>query len=56
MRSQYSEKMVGYMACSLLLREGDDLLRLIINSIKVRAAPNNATRRDATQLRASHLF
>jgi hypothetical protein len=28
--------MVGYMACSLLLREGDDLLRLIINSIKVR--------------------
>jgi AP-2 complex subunit alpha len=31
---RYSEKMVGYMACSLLLREGDELLRLIINSIK----------------------
>mmetsp|Transcript_2698 Transcript_2698/g.7705 ORF Transcript_2698/g.7705 Transcript_2698/m.7705 type:complete len:1005 (+) Transcript_2698:224-3238(+) len=31
---KYSEKMVGYMACSLLLREGDELLRLIINSIK----------------------
>ena len=31
---KYSEKSVGYAWCALMLREGDDLLRLIINSIR----------------------
>ena len=32
---KYSEKSVGYAWCALMLREGDELLRLIINSIRV---------------------
>ena len=32
--SKYSEKAVGYAWCALMLREGDELLRLIINSIR----------------------
>lgn len=32
---KYSEKSVGYSWCALMLREGDELLRLIINSIRV---------------------
>ena len=31
---KYSEKSVGYAWCALMLREGDELLRLIINSIR----------------------
>jgi len=31
---RYSEKSVGYAWCALMLREGDELLRLIINSIR----------------------
>eukprot|EP00798_Chlamydomonas_sp_ICE-L_P020227 gene20227-26980_t len=31
---KYKDKQVGYMACSLLLREDDDFLRLAINGIK----------------------
>jgi AP-2 complex subunit alpha len=30
---KYSDKQVGYMACSLLLQENDDFLRLAINAI-----------------------
>eukprot|EP00322_Chrysochromulina_rotalis_P022706 CAMPEP_0115844158 /NCGR_PEP_ID=MMETSP0287-20121206/8689_1 /TAXON_ID=412157 /ORGANISM="Chrysochromulina rotalis, Strain UIO044" /LENGTH=666 /DNA_ID=CAMNT_0003297885 /DNA_START=53 /DNA_END=2050 /DNA_ORIENTATION=+ len=32
--ARYSEKSVGYAWCALMLREGDELLRLIINSIR----------------------
>ena len=32
--AKYSEKSVGYAWCALMLREGDELLRLIINSIR----------------------
>ena len=32
---KYSEKSVGYAWCALMLREGDELLRLIINSIRL---------------------
>jgi len=31
---KYSEKSVGYAWCALMLREGDELLRFIINSIR----------------------
>ncbi len=32
--SKYSEKSAGYLACSLLLTENDDLLRLTVNVIR----------------------
>ena len=32
--AKYSEKSVGYAWCALMLREGDELIRLIINSIR----------------------
>lgn len=32
--SKYSEKQIGYLAITLLLNEEDDLIRLVINSIK----------------------
>ncbi|DBA96016.1 hypothetical protein WJX77_003113 [Trebouxia sp. C0004] len=32
--NKYAEKQVGYMACSVLLTEKDEFLRLIINSIR----------------------
>ena len=32
--NKYSEKTAGYLACSLLLRENDDVLRLIVNVLK----------------------
>uniref|UniRef100_A0A7S4F9F0 AP-2 complex subunit alpha n=1 Tax=Chrysotila carterae TaxID=13221 RepID=A0A7S4F9F0_CHRCT len=38
---RYSEKSVGYAWCALMLREGDDLLRLIINSIRVDLISKN---------------
>ena len=31
---RYAEKQVGYLATSLLLHEGDDFLRLVINSVR----------------------
>eukprot|EP00698_Gefionella_okellyi_P013301 TRINITY_DN3633_c0_g1_i1.p1 TRINITY_DN3633_c0_g1~~TRINITY_DN3633_c0_g1_i1.p1 ORF type:complete len:972 (+),score=252.79 TRINITY_DN3633_c0_g1_i1:239-2917(+) len=31
---KYSEKQIGYLACTLLLNEEDDLARLIINSVQ----------------------
>jgi AP-2 complex subunit alpha len=38
---RYSEKSVGYAWCALMLREGDELLRLIINSIRVDLISRN---------------
>mmetsp|Transcript_40767 Transcript_40767/g.67711 ORF Transcript_40767/g.67711 Transcript_40767/m.67711 type:complete len:987 (-) Transcript_40767:172-3132(-) len=38
---KYSEKSVGYAWCALMLREGDELLRLIINSIRVDLISKN---------------
>nr|ALD47967.1 adaptor protein complex 2 subunit alpha [Emiliania huxleyi] len=38
---KYSEKSVGYAWCALMLREGDELLRLIINSIRVDLISRN---------------
>jgi AP-2 complex subunit alpha len=32
--TKYSEKQIGYLAVTLLLTENDDLLRLVINSIR----------------------
>ena len=39
--NRYSEKSVGYSWCALMLREGDELLRLIINSIRVDLISTN---------------
>lgn len=39
--TKFSEKTCGYMACSLLLDETHELLRLIIQSIKRDLTPNN---------------
>lgn len=33
-RTRYSEKNVGYIAVSLLLRSGDHMMTLVINSIR----------------------
>ena len=38
---RYSEKSVGYAWCALMLKEGDELLRLIINSIRVDLISKN---------------
>lgn len=38
---RYSEKSVGYAWCALMLREGDALLRLFINSIRVDLISKN---------------
>jgi len=38
---RYSEKSVGYAWCALMLREGDALLRLFINSIRVDLISRN---------------
>ena len=40
---KYSEKSVGYAWCALMLREGDELLRLIINSIRSDLISKNDT-------------
>ncbi|EER20402.1 conserved hypothetical protein [Perkinsus marinus ATCC 50983] len=39
--TKYSEKNAGYIACSLLLQENYDVLRLIINACKADIASNN---------------
>ncbi|OLL24034.1 AP-2 complex subunit alpha-2 isoform B [Neolecta irregularis DAH-3] len=39
--TQYSEKQIGYLAISLLLNENDELLHLIVNSIKKDLASHN---------------
>jgi AP-2 complex subunit alpha len=38
---RYSEKSVGYAWCALMLREGDEMLRLMINSIRVDLISRN---------------
>jgi len=38
---KYSEKQTGYLACSVLLHENHDLLRLIIQSVKTDLLPVN---------------
>ncbi|KAF4686827.1 AP-2 complex subunit alpha-2 [Perkinsus olseni] len=39
--TKYSEKNAGYIACSLLLQENYDVLRLIVNACKADIASNN---------------
>lgn len=39
--TKFSEKVCGYMACSLLLNEDHELLRLIIQSVKKDLMPTN---------------
>eukprot|EP00798_Chlamydomonas_sp_ICE-L_P015244 gene15244-21326_t len=38
---KYKDKQVGYMACSLLLKEGDEFLRLAINGIHMDLTSRN---------------
>jgi len=38
---KYSEKQIGYLAVTLLMNEGSDLLRLVVNSIKKDLAENS---------------
>ncbi|KAI9363390.1 Adaptor protein complex AP-2 alpha subunit [Zopfochytrium polystomum] len=39
--SKYSEKQIGYLACTLLLSESSDLMHLVVNSLKRDLASQN---------------